>query len=166
MRRACKCCEVGASLPQFTVALHNVSKLPSPDLQNKHSNFQYQFLSISPFLDAHKNHSNIQYQFLSTLPSPDPNKKRSNIQYQFLSIFPSPDPHNKHSNIQYHFLSLQIRTTRLAIKNDCVVGVTAVGYTCSCILKLKLTKYHSRCSQKQICLVTLHSSYCIFAGCY
>ena len=31
-------------------------------------------------------------------------------------------------------LSLQITATRHAIKTDCGVGVTAVGYTCCCIL--------------------------------
>ena len=64
-----------------------------PDTHNKHSNIQYQFLSILPSPDPHNKHSIIQYQFLSILPSPDPHNKHSIIQYQFLTILPSPNPH-------------------------------------------------------------------------
>jgi len=135
-----------------------LSILPSPDPHNQHSNIQYQFLSILPSPDPHNKHSNIQYQFLSILPSPDPHNKHSNIQYQFFSLLPSPDPHNKHSNIHYHFLlSLHITAARHANKTDCGVAVAVVGNTCCYILKLP--KYHSRCYQQQFCLVTLHSSY-------
>ena len=43
--------------------------------------------------------------------------------------FPPPCPHNNHSNAQLHFLSVQITAARHAVKTDCGVGVTAVGYT-------------------------------------
>ena len=147
-------CLAGSLVPQKTANFHNVSILPSPDTHNTHSNIQYQYLSILPSPDPHNKHSNIQYQYFSILPSPDPHNQHSNIKYQFLSILHSPDPHNKHSNIQYQFLSIshspdphyhtiftiisslsvQIATTFHAIKTDCGVGVTAVGYTCSDVL--------------------------------
>jgi len=76
-----------------------------------------------PSPGPHNKHSNIQYQFLSISPSPDPHNTDSKIQYQFLSIFPSPDPSNKHSNIHYHFLlSLHITAARHDNKTDCGVG--------------------------------------------
>ena len=43
--------------------------------------------------------------------------------------YPPPCPHNNHSNVELHFLSVQITTARHAVKTDCAVGVTAVGYT-------------------------------------
>ena len=141
-------CLASVSEPQFIIVFHNVPTLPTARPSHKHSNIQYQFLSILPSPDPHNKHSNIQYQFLSILPSPDPHNKHSNIQYQSLSILPFPDPHNKHSNIHYHFLlSLHITAARHAIKTDCGVGVAVVGNTCVYILKFKLPKYHSRCCQ-------------------
>ena len=43
----------------------------------------------------HNKHSNIQYQFLSILYSPDPHNKQRNIQYHFISILLSPEPHKR-----------------------------------------------------------------------
>ena len=50
--------------------------------------------------------------------------------------YPSPCPHNKHNNVQLHFLSVQITAARHAVKTDCAVGVTAVGYTVCDILAI------------------------------
>jgi hypothetical protein len=83
---------------------------PPPDHHNKHSNIQYQFLSIYPPPDTHKNKEIFSTSSSLYYQQPDNHKKTELFSISFSLYYQQPEPHNKNSNVHYQFLSTLLST--------------------------------------------------------